>query len=200
MLIANSLVCGCDAQVLARQQEAAGVAVEGEFVHACADGDHELGLRAVDRVAGADLPCAGLEENVLLGRGALRRQHRKNRADGHVHVDIARPVERVEQQQVVAARVRHRNAHRLVHLLGGHGRQSAAPFVGLDQHLVGDDVEFLLGFALDVGRGGAAQHAAQCAATHRVGNRFDRARHRFQQQAQVRVHAVVALATDQKVR
>jgi hypothetical protein len=73
-----------------------------------------------------------------------------------------------------------------VHLLAGHGGQVAAPFVGLDQHLVGDDVELLLDLALHVLALGAAQHAAQRALVDGVADALAGARDHFQQQAQLR--------------
>ena len=74
----------------------------------------------------------------------------------------------------------------------------AAPFVGLDQHLVGDDVELLLHLALHVLAAGAAQHAAQGALVDGVADALAGACHHFQQQAQLgRDVAVDALLFDQ---
>ena len=49
----------------------------------------------------------------------------------------------------------------MLHLFRGHGGEVAAPFVGFEQDVVGDDVEFLLRFALDVAGPGAAQHIGE---------------------------------------
>jgi hypothetical protein len=76
--------------------------------------------------------------------------------------------------------------------------QVAAPFVGFDQHFVGDDVELFLDFALHVLALGAAQHAAQRAFVDGVADALAGARHHFQQQAQLPGdEAVHALLFDQ---
>ena len=108
-LIANSSVSVGDADVRVRQHEGAGLAVEREAVYAVADGEHEHRGRAVDREAGRDLAASR-----AAGRPARRArrcvgrlraaQHREDRADRDVDVDVRRAVERVEQQQVLAAR------------------------------------------------------------------------------------------------
>jgi hypothetical protein len=74
---------------------------------------------------------------------------------------LLRAVQRVEHQQVFALRVAVGHHVDAVHFLAGHGRQVAAPFVGLDQHFVGDDVQLLLDLALHVLALGRAQHAAE---------------------------------------
>jgi hypothetical protein len=73
-----------------------------------------------------------------------------------------------------------------------------APFVGFEQHFVGDDVQFLLHFALHVFALGTAQHTTQSAFVHGVADAFASARHHFKQQTQVgRDVAFVALLLDQ---
>jgi hypothetical protein len=74
----------------------------------------------------------------------------------------------------------------------------AAPFVGLDQHLVGDDVQLLLHLALHVLAAGRAQHAAQGALVDGLADALAGAGHHFEQQAQLaRDVAVDALLLDQ---
>ena len=46
-----------------------------------------------------------------------------------------------------------------LHFLGGHCGKEPAPFVGLQQHLVGYDVKFFLDFTLHVFTSQTAQHA-----------------------------------------
>jgi len=60
-----------------------------------------------------------------------------------------------------------------------------APLVGFDQHFVGNDVQFLLNFALHVLAVGAAQHAAERAFVHGLADAFAGAGNHLQQQAQV---------------
>jgi hypothetical protein len=57
--------------------------------------------------------------------------------DRDVDVDVRRAVERVEHQQVLALGVVVGIGCGLVHLLGGERGEVAAPFVGLEQDLVG---------------------------------------------------------------
>ncbi len=74
----------------------------------------------------------------------------------------------------------------------------AAPLVGLDQHLVGDEVELFLHLALHVGAARTAQHLAQRAFVDADGDALAGARHDFDQQAQLgRNAAVDALLLDQ---
>ena len=62
----------------------------------------------------------------------------------------------------------------------------AAPFVGLDQYLIGDDVELFLHFALYVFALRAAHHLAQGTLVDGLADAFAGARHHFKQQAQLR--------------
>ena len=177
--------------------------VQGEAVHAIAEGQHQHGLRAVHGVAGGDLLGAGLHE-VLLGRlaHAFRRfQYREDGADRDVDVDVRRAVQWVEQQHVFALRITVRDRVDRFHFFRRHRRQMAAPFVRFEQDLVGDDVEFFLYFALHVFRVGRAQHLAQGALADGVADGLAGARDHFDQQAQFGRDAVVrALFFDQVLR
>ena len=77
-------------------------------------------------------------------------QHAENHADADVDVDVAGSVQRVKHQQVFALRVAVGHQVDGVHFFGCHGRQVAAPFVGFDQHFIGDDVQLLLDLSLHV--------------------------------------------------
>jgi hypothetical protein len=114
-------------------------------------------------------------------------------------VDVGRAVERIEQQQETAARVVAGDRADLLDLLGGHRRQVAAPLVGLDQDVVGDDVQLLLGLALDVVAARLAEHAGQGALRDVDGDRLDRAGDDLHQEAQIGVHQPLALLLDQKL-
>ena len=155
-LIANSCVSVGDADFGVGLHEGVGLAVEGEAVDAVADGEHEHRGRAVDREARRHLVAPRLQERGLvrlahLAVGRLRAaQDREDGADRDVDVDVGRAVERVEQQQVLAARVVRRDRPRLLHLLGGERGEVAAPFVRLEQDLVRQHVELLLRLALHV--------------------------------------------------
>ncbi len=155
---------------------------------------------SVHRVAGAHLlrcRAAGRRSRPGSVTPVRALQHREDRADRHVDVDVARPVERVVQQQVLAARIGDRDADRAVHLLGGHAGEVAAPAVGLDQDLVGQHVELLLRLALHVRRTGRAEHAAERALADGMADCLDGARDHLQQQPKVGVEPVLAFAADQ---
>ena len=166
----------------------ADLAIEREFVDAGANAKHQQRLRPVDRIARGDLIIARLQE-ILFAHIApfdiLRRaQHREDGADRKIDVDIAGPVDRIEQQQIFALGVAIGDKMDRLHLLGAHGRQMPAPFIRLQQQLIGDDVELLLHLALHILAVEAAQHLAQRALRHRMADRLARARHRLDQQAQ----------------
>ena len=85
-------------------------------------------------------------------------ENAENGTDADVHVDVAGAVERVEHQQVFAFRILTRYRKNLFHFFRCHGGQVSAPFIGLDQNLVGNHVEFLLYFALYVFAARATQY------------------------------------------
>jgi len=72
-----------------------------------------------------------------------------------------------------------------IHFLGSHGRQVAAPFVGIEQDVVGDHVELLLRLALDVLAAGFAQGLTQAALADGDGDMLAGPRHHLDQQPQV---------------
>ena len=76
----------------------------------------------------------------------------------------------------------------------------AAPFVGFDQHIVGDDVQLLLDLALDVFALGLghAKHSSQRALVDGQADALAGPRNHLQQQPQLRRNgAVPALFFDQ---
>ncbi len=141
------------------------LAVQCEFIDAGAHGQHQQRLRAIDGIAGRHLAGAGLQEiglgHVAPGAGLGRAQHRKDRADRQVHVDVARPVDGIEHQQVFALGETARNGMERFHFFRRHRGQLPAPFVGIEQQVVGDHVQLLLHFALDVFTAQRTQHIAQ---------------------------------------
>ena len=142
-----------DLHVLLRQHERALLAVEREHRDAVAHGQHQRGLRAVDAVAGRHLLGCRPAGSRLPARRAWPSgffSTLKMVPMLTLTSMLLRAVERVEQQQVFALRIAVGHHVDAVHFLAGHGRQVAAPFVGFDQHLVGDDVELLLHLALHV--------------------------------------------------
>jgi hypothetical protein len=89
----------------------------------------------------------------------------------------------------------------LVHLLGHHRRELAAPLVRLHQHLVGDHVELLLRLALDVLRADDVADARERALPHRVADHLARAGDHLEQEPELRRdRAGAALLLDQVLR
>ena len=72
----------------------------------------------------------------------------------------------------------------MLHFLGSHRREVAAPFIGLEQHFVGNDVEFFLRFALHVVAAGVAVDAGQRTLADGVADRFAGAGDDFDEQSQ----------------
>mmetsp|Transcript_38700 Transcript_38700/g.90534 ORF Transcript_38700/g.90534 Transcript_38700/m.90534 type:complete len:397 (+) Transcript_38700:1162-2352(+) len=159
---------GWHLDVLVRQHELTEIRVQREAGHAVADSQHEHRRRAIERIAGGHLRGTGLQE-VGFGHVAatvdhvLRRtQDREDAADRNVHVDIGRAVQRVEHEQVLAAREDLRNLARRVHLFRSHARQLAVPLVHVQENLVGQHVQRFLHLSLYVDRAafGRNGHAA----------------------------------------
>ena len=73
----------------------------------------------------------------------------------------------------------------------------AAPFVGFEEDLVGDHIEFLLHFALHVLAVQAAQHAAEGALGHLMTDRLAGPCHDFDKETQVGRGIVAASLLDQ---
>ena len=151
-----------DLNIFLRQHKGTLFSVEGEHHHTVTHRQHQHGLRTVNAVTGGHLACAGLQEVVLTDRLAVRfLQHTEDGADADVDIDVARAIQRIKQQQILALRVAIRHHVNAVHFFGRHGGEVTAPFVGFDQYFVGNDVEFFLHFALHVLAAGAAQDIAQ---------------------------------------
>ena len=179
-----------DHDVAPRQHPGADLAVQREAEHALAEGQDQAGLGAIDRIARRDLAVSGLEE-VLLGDDALRDvfrrgEHREDRADAEIDVDVAGAVDGIIDEQVFALGIAVRDEVDGLHLLRGQRGEIAAPFIGVEQDLVGDHVELLLDLALHVLAAEAAEHAAELALVHRMADRLAGARHDLDQQAQLR--------------
>ena len=124
-------------------------------MHAVAGGVGHHRAAAVHDVSSRDLLVTGLK-NVIHhptgGHVALPLQNRKDCPDGDVDVDVARPIERVEQNDVLGVFIRLLDNPRLVVLLRDHDADVAAISQAGDDRLVGEHVELLDPFALHVRR------------------------------------------------
>src|SRR3954471_12471265 len=164
-----------DAEVWMAEDELTDPGVEREPVHPVAEREHQHRGRPVEGVPRTDLPRAGLEEGVQPG-GAIARwppQDREDGADGDVDVEVRGAVERVEDEEVLAARMPEGNGMWRIHLLGDHPREMAAPFAGGDEDLVGEEVEVLLPLALAVLGAGIAESSGKRAARREHGDFLD---------------------------
>ena len=189
--------------VFVGQHEAAHFTVQGEALDAVAQGQHQHGLWAVDRIAGSNLLGAWLQEGLFVQGFVLAQvfvgatQYREDGADRCVDVDVGRTVQWVEYQQVCAFRVFAWDLVGIVHFFGRHAGQVAAPFVGFEQDFVGQNVQFLLHFALHVFSAHAAQDTAQCAFGNGVADFLASTRHHFDKEAQIGRRVVAAGLLDQ---
>ena len=138
------------AQVFARKEVLSAGRVEREAVHRVTVRVDERGRRAIDDVAGSDLLAAGAED--VLGHDAVGLSSTvdgENRANGHIHVDVAGAVEGVEADDIVARAVGG-DLDDLVLLFARHRGDAAGPSQHLDEGVVGDAVELLHVLALHV--------------------------------------------------
>jgi hypothetical protein len=87
------------------------------------------------------------------------------------------------------------------HLFRRHSRKMPAPLVGLEQHLVGNDVELLLHLTLDVLAAQTAEHTAKRAFAYRMADRLARPCHDFDQKTELRLQcSSLTLLFDQELR
>jgi hypothetical protein len=70
--------------------------------------------------------------------------------DGHVDVDVRGPVQGVEDQDVVSGREPIRNGEDLLRLLGDHAAEVSGVVEGVVDHVLGEHVELLDLFSVDV--------------------------------------------------
>src|SRR6185437_14302215 len=97
-------------------------------------------------------------------------QDREDAPDRDVHVDVGRAIQRIEQQQVAAARKVRRDRIGLRHLLRHQPRELSSPLVGAQENLVGQQVQFLLRLPLRVLRAGRAQRIVEGALADQRGD------------------------------
>ena len=177
--------------------------IQRKSVGASAGGQYQKGLGAIEGIAGRNLLTTGLQEIGFGGVGfAFRhREHRKNGADGNVDVDIARSVQRIEEQQVIAVRIGFRDGMDRFHFLGSDSGQIAAPFVGFQKDFIGKHIQFFLDFSLYVFRFVAAQNVSERSLAYGMADRLTGTADDFQKQAQFfRNGAVSPVFLDQVLR
>ena len=138
-------------------------------------------------VSGRDLAVSRLQHVLQAAARTVRDllHHGKDRADGHVHVDIGRSVEGVEEQDVVAVLERVGDRNDVFGFLRCHGAEPPAVIHRLHDDLVRDDVELLLGLALHVLRAGGAEDVGQPGAADLVRDHLRRHREIVQDAGQL---------------
>ena len=102
-----------------------------------------------------------------------------NREDGTgrtVDVDIAGTIQWVESQQIVTAWIAVRDRIMFIHLFRGNACQQAGALHGIDEDLIGDDIQLLLLFALHIFLPGRAQNARQFSQSDQVRQALARGR------------------------
>ena len=143
-----ALVAGidCEFRGLFRNRDAVldqgetAILTHQEGRHALADGQQKRRLRPIDEKAGRKLLASAKKP------AAARRQDREDGADGHVHADIGRPVERVAGDNHAAIR---RQRDRVVALLRHVGRRPGLAR-RLENDLVGQNIQRLLDVAIGI--------------------------------------------------
>ena len=166
------------------QHEFADVAIQREAVDALAGGQNQDGSRAVDAETGRYLRGALLHE-ILGGNGLLALGSAHDGEDGpdrQVDLDVAGAIQRIEGNQVLALGEFVRNLDDFIVFLGRHGGQVASPLQRANEDVVGQHVEFLLDFALDVFRTNHIEIASQSPAVHFMTDAFAGGSHVVQQQ------------------
>ena len=127
------------------------------------EGNHQLGLRAVQHIARRRLVFAALQERGRIQSAFGLGQDGKNRADGNIDIDVGRTVQRVEQHQIAAVFMAGDEA---VFFLAGQPRHLRVLPQRVYQQIIGQHVEFFLFFALHVAAARRTEHARKRAQPH----------------------------------
>mmetsp|Transcript_17531 Transcript_17531/g.44460 ORF Transcript_17531/g.44460 Transcript_17531/m.44460 type:complete len:311 (+) Transcript_17531:201-1133(+) len=154
-----------DLDVLVGEDELADAGVVGEDVDAFAKSEDHLGRGAVHAVARGHEFRAGLQD--ILDRRLLvdiALVNAENGADGHVAVDVARAVERIEDGAVLAVGAVD-NDH-VLDLLRHHDANLGRVLEGADEVVVGQNVKLLHLLALHVDRALQPIHAEDAGLAH----------------------------------
>src|SRR5260364_325590 len=161
-------------------------------MNALAGGEYKQRLRAVDSITGGCLLRAWLQKCAFRQRFAARAaQYGENRTDRDIHIDIGGTVERVAQQQICALCAAVRDEMNLRHFFGRDCCERAAGRCFFKQNLIGDQVQFLLDFALYIFLPSAAKRATERALIHLGSNGSASIRNGFNQLLQTGVRSAL---------
>ncbi len=147
---------------------ARGRGVQRRRVRPGAGGEHERRLWAVEHDAGGALRVTGLQE-IGLGNRVVRRgvEHREDRADRHIDVNVGGAVERIERHQEPAVSRDRRDPGALFGRERPHRGFAQTPL----ERVVGEQVELFLGIAVAVDPDSRSERAGECAAPDMRGDR-----------------------------
>jgi hypothetical protein len=136
------------------QQELADVTIEREPVRTAANGEHKHRRWTVKCVAGGNLAAAGLKKIVRSRRGPLQfsgqRRTEKMLPTDRLTSMFDEPSSGSKTSRYLPRGLLGGNRIDVVHFFRRHRRQMATPFTMVNERLVGQHVEFFLGFALHV--------------------------------------------------
>ena len=164
-------------------------------MHAGARGVHEHRARPIDDVPRRHLPAARLQHVLHLAMSPTRDllHHAEDRPDRHVDVDVGGPIERIEEEAVLAAAESVGNGDDVRLFLGRHGTEPAPMVHRLHDGVVGEDVELLLDLPLHIRVLRRAEDVGQAGAAHLVRDHLGGERHVVEDAGQLtrglRVHA-----------
>src|SRR6185437_1183605 len=173
--------------VRVRQEKFADLRIQREAVHALARGVDHHRAGAVDHVARRHLAATRLQHVLHLPASTARdlAQNGEDGAHRNVDVDIGRPVQRIEEETVLAATEVVRNLDDVRLFLRRHGAEAAAVVQGLDDHVVGEHVQLLLNLALYIMVFGGTDYVRQAGHADLVGDHLGRERDVVQQPGQL---------------
>ena len=151
--MANSCVSSRNLHVRVGEDELAHFAIEREAIHAMAGGDDQqrsTGRRGQNPRTPAANRAGGSHPAWRPRRACWSRRIEKMVPTVIFTSIFEEPSSGSNTSRYLPRFLACRNRVEVVHLLRRHAGKVAGPFVGLDHHVVGDDVELLLRFALDV--------------------------------------------------
>ena len=117
-----------------------------------------------------------LQRGAVLGGVRLAAQDREDGADRDVDVDVARPVEWIEDDDVLAVLPITLDDDGFFVFLRSHNGHVASVAETLEKCVIGDDVELLHDFALHILAAGSARDIGQPGPADLIGNDFGRQR------------------------
>ncbi|CAO3308207.1 conserved hypothetical protein [Pseudomonas sp. P14-2025] len=154
------------------ENELAGPLIQGETIDTLPCRENQHGGWTIKGIACAHLLGTSLEEVLQSGLGdsAGIVQDGEDRPYRDIHIGIGGAIQRIEQQQVLTSWIHVRNSVDPLHFLRGHSSQKATPLNRINQHFIGENIQFLLNLALHIFAVSRAQYTDQVALIGTVAN------------------------------